>query len=61
MKCKSIISPGTGNGIFLRKPLEENQKTAVGEGPGGGSLMECMEQYHIVQPIKGNLTFLGVS
>lgn len=35
MKCKSIISTGTGNGIFLGKPLEENQKTAAGEGQGG--------------------------
>lgn len=32
MKYKSIIGTGTGNGIFLGKPLEENQKTASGVG-----------------------------
>lgn len=53
MKRKSIISAGTGNGIFLRKPLEENQKTAAREGQGWGSLMEFMKQYHIVWPLKG--------
>lgn len=31
MKYKSIIGSGRGNGIFLGKPLEENQKTAAGE------------------------------
>ena len=29
MKYKSIIGTGRGNGIFLGKPLEENQKTDV--------------------------------
>lgn len=50
MKYKAIIGTAIGNGIYLGKPLEENQKTAA--GGGWGDLMGFMKQYHIVSPVK---------
>ena len=57
MKYKSIIGTGRGNGIFLGKPLEENQKTAAGEewGPHG-----IHEQYCIVSPVKVKILYFWV-
>ena len=50
MKYKAITGTGIGNGIYLGKPLEENQKTAA--GGGWRDLMGFMKQYHIVSPVK---------
>lgn len=54
MKYKAIIGTAIGNGIYLGKPLEENQKTAA--GGGWGDLMGFMKQYHIVSPVKAKKT-----
>lgn len=49
---KSIIGIGTGNGIFLGKPLEENPENCSRVGVEE-NLTEPMEQCRTVLPIKG--------